>query len=353
MTHDKDKKKDIVKEEMPSGHSCCSFSNTEALLKKLLGESLPQPDSAMGDADCGCGCETHHHAEPKEPIQDPKEIKDYVKKRYAGLVEKRTDSKKVVSCCSPVDTSTFEIDLGQKMQYAEAIGYTKAELKDLPGDVTDISFGCGNPTAIAELKPGETVLDLGSGGGIDVFLAAKKVGPTGKAIGLDMTPTMIERANANAQKVGLKNVEFKLGEMEAIPLVDKTVDVVISNCVINLSPDKGQVFRQIFRVLKPGGRLAVSDIVLNGELPAFIKQDFEAWAGCIAGALQEGDYLQKIKDAGFTDVEIESKRSAKEIAFSIKQNPEIVQRIKEQAGLTPEELLDRIVSIKVRASKSN
>ena len=338
---------------MPTEGSCCSFSNTEELLKKLLGESLPQPNPEIGDAVCGCGCETHPHAETKEHIQDPKKIKDYVKKRYAGLVEKKTGAHKVVSCCSPVDTSTFEIDLGEKGQYVEAIGYTKAELKDLPADVTDISFGCGNPTAIAELKLGETVLDLGSGGGIDVFLAAKKVGPTGKAIGLDMTPTMIERATANAQKVGLSNVEFKLGEMETIPLADETVDVVISNCVINLSPDKGQVFRQIFRVLKPGGRLAVSDIVLNGELPEFIKHDFEAWAGCIAGALQQGDYLQKIKDAGFTEVKIESKRSAKEIAFSIKRNPEIVQKVKEQTGLSPEELLDRIVSIKVKAFKPN
>ncbi|NVM52717.1 MAG: arsenite methyltransferase [Candidatus Helarchaeota archaeon] len=283
-------------------------------------------------------------------MQDPEKIKDYVKKRYASLI-----SQPKTSCCgpsvTPVDTSTFHIELEDKRKFAEKLGYTEVELKDLPDDVTDISFGCGNPTAIAELKPGEVVLDLGSGGGIDVFLAAKKVGPTGKVIGLDMTPAMIERANTNAEKVGLQNVEFKLGEMESIPLIDDSIDVVISNCVINLSPDKAKVFRQIFRVLRPGGRIAVSDIVLNGKLPEFIKRDFEAWAGCVAGALQEGDYLQKIKDAGFTEVKVESKRSVKELTYSIKQNPEILQQLDKEISVSPEELLGRIVSIKVKAYK--
>ncbi len=350
MTDTEKKKEKIIEEELASGASCCSFSNTELILKKLLGETVSEAP-AEPIQECGCGCGTHSHSEPVETIQDPIEIKDYVKKRYASLIAQAGPSCCGPSVATPVNTKTFEIDLGDKKKYVENLGYSEEELKSLPNDVTDISFGCGNPTAIAELQTGEVVLDLGSGGGIDVFLAAKKVGPTGKAIGLDMTPEMIERANNNATKVGLSNVEFKLGEMENIPVVDDSIDVVISNCVINLSPDKGKVFRQIFRVLKPGGRMAVSDIVLNGLLPAFIQKDFEAWAGCVAGALQEEDYLQKIKDAGFENIQIESKRSAKELAFAIKQDPAVVQKLKEETGYTPEELLDRIVSIKVKAYK--
>ena len=355
MANEKKNESKKEKEESTPESSCCSFAKTTALLEKLLGESLPDLEPEKVEESCDCGCTTHASAEPTEHIHNPKEIKEYVKKRYAGLISQPDSScfGPVASSDSPVNTSTFQIDLGDKRKFAEKLGYTEVELKDLPDDVTDISFGCGNPTAIAELKPGEVVLDLGSGGGIDVFLAAKKVGPTGKAIGLDMTPTMIERANANAEKIGLSNVEFKLGEMEAIPLVDESVDIVISNCVINLSPDKAQVFRQIFRVLKPGGRVAISDIVLNGELPDFIKRDFEAWAGCVAGALQEGDYLQKIKDAGFEDVKIESKRSVKELTYSIKQNPEILEKLKQEWDSSPEELLGRIVSIKVKAFKPN
>ncbi len=349
--NDKDSKK--VREKATPEVSCCSFSNTTELLEKLLGDSLPAQEPEAIEDSCDCGCTTHSSTKSMEPIQDSKEIKEYVKKRYASLI-----SQTYPSCCGPTpsnktvaSTSTFEIDLGDKREFAEKLGYTEVELKDLPNDVTNISFGCGNPTAIAELKPGEIVLDLGSGGGIDVFLAAKKVGPTGRSIGLDMTPAMIDRANSNAKKVGLSNVEFKLGEMEAIPLVDESVDVVISNCVINLSPDKAKVFRQIYRVLRSGGRLAVSDIVLNGELPDFIRRDFEAWAGCVAGALQEEDYLQKIKDAGFQNVQIESKRSVKELAYSIKKNPEIMRKLKQEWGSNPEALLDRIVSIKVKAFK--
>ena len=164
----------------------------------------------------------------------------------------------------------------------------------------NLGLGCGNPVALASLRPGETVLDLGSGGGIDCFLAARKVGPEGRVIGVDMTAEMIHLARENAQKSGLKNVEFRLGEIENLPLEDGSVDAVISNCVINLSTDKERVFREIYRVLKPGGRMMVSDIVLDGELPAKVKDSVAAYTGCIGGALKRDDYLAAIVKAGFT-----------------------------------------------------
>jgi ubiquinone/menaquinone biosynthesis C-methylase UbiE len=170
------------------------------------------------------------------------------------------------------------------------------------------SLGCGNPTALAQLIPGEVVLDLGSGGGIDVLLSARRVGPTGKAYGLDMTDEMLALAEENRRKSGLTNVEFLRGEMEHIPLPDNAVDVIISNCVINLSADKDQVLREAYRVLKPGGRLAVSDIVTRGEIPPAIRRSVELWVGCIAGALDEHDYLARLRAAGFTDATIEPTR---------------------------------------------
>ena len=180
--------------------------------------------------------------------------------------------------------------------------YAKEDVADLPATVTDVSFGCGNPTAIAALQPGEVVLDLGSGGGIDCFLAAKMVGPTGRVFGVDMTGEMIALARKNAGKVGATNVEFRLGEIEHLPIEAGTVDVIISNCVINLSPDKPQVFREAFRVLRPGGRLQVSDVVWTKPVPDSVKDDLEKWAGCIAGALVESDYLGHIATAGFSDI---------------------------------------------------
>ena len=185
--------------------------------------------------------------------------------------------------------------------------YSPAELAALPTGAANASLGCGNPTAIAGLKPGEVVLDLGSGGGIDCFLAAQKVGPTGRVIGLDMTPDMIRLAQRNAKKAGLTNVEFRLGEMEDMPLPDATVDVIISNCVINLSPDKDAVFREAYRVLRPGGRMSISDMVVSHALPAVIRGQLDAWAACIAGALPESDYLGKIRAAGFEDVTVVSR----------------------------------------------
>jgi trans-aconitate methyltransferase len=179
---------------------------------------------------------------------------------------------------------------------------------DLPPAALQASLGCGNPTALAELKPGETVLDLGSGGGIDVLLSAKRVGPTGMAFGLDMTDAMLALAEDNKRKSGLANVHFLKGEIEHIPLPDNSVDVIISNCVINLSADKDRVLREAFRVLKPGGRFAVSDVVVRGEVPEPIRQNMELWIGCVAGALRDSDYLAKLQAAGFEDAAIEVTR---------------------------------------------
>ncbi|MGD0073205.1 MAG: arsenite methyltransferase [Candidatus Binataceae bacterium] len=186
--------------------------------------------------------------------------------------------------------------------------YADQDTEGLPGEAVAASLGCGNPTALAELKPGEIVLDLGSGGGIDVLLSAKRVGPTGKAYGLDMTDEMLALARENQRKSGLQNVEFLKGEIENIPLPDESVDVIVSNCVINLSADKDRVLAEAFRVLKPGGRLAVSDIVMRGEVPDEIRKSIELWIGCVAGALLEAEYEAKLIAAGFDDIEVEPTR---------------------------------------------
>ncbi len=242
------------------------------------------------------------------------------------------------SCCDPIEVSG---DTAGRL-------YSGQELDGLPETVTDMSLGCGNPTAIAALQPGEVVLDLGSGGGIDCFLAARQVGPEGRVIGLDMTPDMIKLARRNAKKIGASNVDFRYGEMEEMPLPDETVDVVISNCVINLSPDKDAVFGEVNRVLRPGGRMSVSDIVLNGELPRPILDSLHAWAGCIAGALDQGDYLAKIEAAGFEGIEVESKDY---IRFSETAEAADVQSLLEGTGLRPGDLDDKVASIRVRAQK--
>src|SRR5437899_2816818 len=186
--------------------------------------------------------------------------------------------------------------------------YGCGETAELPAEAVAASLGCGNPTALAKLNPGEVVLDLGSGGGIDVLLSAKRVGPTGKAYGLDMTDEMLALANENKRKVGAENVEFLRGEIENIPLPDNSVDVIISNCVINLSTDKDRVLREAFRVLKPGGRLAVSDVVTRGEVDAQVRKNVLLWVGCVAGALEENEYREKLVSAGFEQVEIEPTR---------------------------------------------
>jgi|SRR5271165_7091054 len=186
--------------------------------------------------------------------------------------------------------------------------YNESDHAALPAEAVAASLGCGNPTALAELQPGEIVLDLGSGGGIDVLLSAKRVGPTGKAYGLDITDEMVSLARENQKRAGVENVEFLKGTIENIPLPENSVDVVISNCVINLCGDKDLVLREAFRVLKPGGRFAVSDVVVRGDVPSEIRRNLELWAGCIAGALQETEYLQKLQAAGFTAMEIEPTR---------------------------------------------
>jgi ubiquinone/menaquinone biosynthesis C-methylase UbiE len=214
--------------------------------------------------------------------------------------------------------------------------------------VTDISFGCGNPTAIAELSAGEVVLDLGSGGGIDCFLAAKQVGPSGRVIGLDMTPDMVRLARHNAKKVGAGNVEFRYGEIEDMPLPDGLVDVIISNCVINLSPDKDAVFAEAFRVLRPGGRLSVSDIVTRGELPPSVRDRLDAWAGCLAGALDESDYVEKIQRAGFADMQVIDR---KYVTISEFADWEAVREAVVESGVAAKDLNTTIASIRIKAIK--
>jgi arsenite methyltransferase len=260
-------------------------------------------------------------------------------------------------CCGP---SEAPVDITGAARF-----YPTEELANLPDSVTDASLGCGNPLAIADLRPGEVVLDLGSGGGIDCFLAAKKVGPEGRVIGLDMTPDMIRLARRNAKKIGATNVDFRYGEMEDMPLPDGSVDVIISNCVINLSPDKDAVFREAYRVLRPGGRLSVSDIVVDGELPRSIRERLDAWAGCIAGALDESVYLDKIGAAGFERVDVLSRdyASADEVLESEDVQVMVVgadgqvaegeeaRALLAGAGLSPHDLANKVASIKVTAHK--
>lgn len=244
--------------------------------------------------------------------QTPEEIRAHVAKSYGSrvtqiLAEDRLELVGAADACCSTDSADGDSCCGTDAVDSSVITniqrlYADADTSDLPNTVTDVAFGCGNPTAIAALQPGQVVLDLGSGGGIDCFLAAKMVGETGKVFGVDMTPEMIRLARENAGKVGAKNVEFRLGEIEHLPIDSDSVDVIISNCVINLSPDKDQVFREAFRVLKPGGRLQVSDIVWTKPVPEEIKSDMEQWAGCIAGALLESEYMGKIAAAEFVDV---------------------------------------------------
>lgn len=223
-------------------------------------------------------------------------IKNAVKVRYSQLAERSQQS-----CCSSCGCG-----IGPLAQ-TEAIGYSREDLERIPEESV-MGLGCGNPTAIAELKPGETVLDLGSGAGIDAFLAADKVGPNGSVIGVDMTEEMIDKAADIAKCNGYTNVEFRLGEIEELPVDDSSVGVVISNCVINLAPDKAKVFREAYRVLRPGGRLSISDIVTDRALSDEMRNDLDAWAGCIAGALEQRQYLRIIKEAGFADLQVLSSR---------------------------------------------
>jgi len=233
--------------------------------------------------------------------QRPADIRTAVREHY-GKAAAEFKPASSSNCCGPTQSNSCcskDVD-----EVAAEKLYPTSELSTLPEEVTGLSMGCGDPITLASLQPGQTVLDLGSGGGIDCFMAAKKVGETGHVIGVDMTAEMLEKARANQTRMGFKNVEFRLGEIEHLPVADNTVDVIISNCVVNLSPDKPQVFREAFRVLRSGGKLALADIVTDGPLPQEIKDSLSAWAGCTAGALDKNDYISMLKEAGFGDIEL-------------------------------------------------
>lgn len=227
-----------------------------------------------------------------------KDVRPYVREHYGKIAESFTPEN-TASCCSSGGSSCCNSE-SQLIQL-----YDTPDVNQLPADVTGLSLGCGDPVTLAELLPGQTVLDLGSGGGIDCFLAARQVGPMGRVIGVDLTPAMLEKARINKAKLNADNVEFRLGEIEHLPVSDSSVDVIISNCVINLSPDKPQVMREAYRVLKPGGRLSVSDMVTDGLLPEEIKSSLSEWAGCVAGAPDRQEYIDYIQEAGFTDIHLD------------------------------------------------
>ena len=230
-----------------------------------------------------------------------------VQDRYGKAAQRVLDGQ-TTSCCASTCCGPSDLLVSGAVDPITENLYDATQTAGLPQDAVTASLGCGNPTALAALHPGEVVLDLGSGGGIDVLLSARRVGPTGKAYGLDMTDQMLALARENQQKSGLKNVEFLKGQIENIPLPDNSVDVIISNCVINLAADKDRVMAEAFRVLKPGGRVAVSDVVVRGEIPPAIRRSVELWVGCISGALDESVYVEKLTRAGFVDVSIEPTR---------------------------------------------
>ena len=233
------------------------------------------------------------------------DLKNSVKEKYGQAALRVSEGNTAASCCGSsgccgATTETWDPITSNLYEEGQTAG--------IPAEALLASLGCGNPTALAELKEGETVLDLGSGGGIDVLLSARRVGPTGKAYGLDMTDEMLNLAKENKRKAGAENVEFLKGDIEAIPLPDNSVDVIISNCVINLAADKKRVIDEAFRVLKPGGRFAVSDVIVRGEVPAHVKRNMELWVGCVAGALEEKEYGRLLAEAGFASIDIEPTR---------------------------------------------
>jgi len=238
----------------------------------------------------------------------PAAVRELVAEKYGAAARRVLEASERGGCGGPVNSCCGGAAFDGTVDPITADLYVRGETDELPPAAVLASLGCGNPTALAELHPGEVVLDLGSGGGIDVLLSARRVGPAGKAYGLDMTDEMLALARRNAALAGATNVEFLKGHIEQIPLPDASVDVIISNCVINLSGDKRQVLREAFRVLKPGGRFAVSDVVVRGEVPAEVRRSMELWVGCVAGALEEGEFLRLLGEAGFTDASIEPTR---------------------------------------------
>jgi ubiquinone/menaquinone biosynthesis C-methylase UbiE len=253
------------------------------------------------------------------------QVKAAVRKRYAELARGESTCDALCGCVASAD------------ELAMAFGYSAAELATLP-ESANLGVSCGNPQAVAAIQPGETVLDLGSGAGLDCFLAAPKVGPTGRVIGVDMTDAMLEKARANAKSAGADNVEFRKGDIESLPVDDGSIDVVISNCVLNLVPDKDRAFREIHRVLKPGGRLAVSDMAWEAEPGPALRNDLEALVGCIGGALVLGDYVSRLRTAGFSRVEVE-------------KHTEAVRKMAEAAGVSLPTGLEHLLSVNITATK--
>ena len=270
------------------------------------------------------------------------EVRKVVRDGYAQIAKRGSSCCALQSsCCSTANMAT---------EISKKIGYTEEDIQSVP-EGANLGLGCGNPVALASLKEGEVVLDLGSGAGFDCFLAANRVGKGGKVIGVDMTPEMIDKARENLNRGNYDNVEFRLGEIENIPVADNSVDVIISNCVINLSPDKRRVFKEAFRVLKPGGRLMVSDIVLTKELPNFIKNSLEAYVGCLSGAIMQEEYLDVMREAGFREIKV-----IDETFFPIDRitnNPTAKAIMNKTAGLKDglEEIGSSVVSIKVEGEK--
>jgi SAM-dependent methyltransferase len=270
------------------------------------------------------------------------EIKKLVKEGYGKVASKKH------SCCDPESVHSQKNDFTEKI--SKKIGYTDKDMSSVPEE-SNLGLGCGNPIALASLEEGDIVLDLGSGAGFDCFLAANKVGRTGKVIGVDMTPEMVEKAQGNAKKGNYHNVEFRLGEIEKLPVEDNSVDVIISNCVVNLSPDKKKVFEESFRVLKPGGSLMVSDIVLLKDLPDSIKNSSHAYINCIAGAVQKNEYIGAIKEAGFSEVKIIDEVS---LPFESMGNDPGAKAIIEDLNIPVEKLegiVNAVVSIKAYGKK--
>jgi arsenite methyltransferase len=272
-------------------------------------------------------------------MEDKESIREQVREHYAQQAERVRQNGAKAACCGSEASGSCGDPITSNL-------YGDDEKAGLPAAAISASLGCGNPTALAELKLGETVLDLGSGGGIDVLLSARRVGPTGKAYGLDMTDEMLVLARENQRKAGIENVEFLKGEIENIPLPDNSVDVIISNCVINLSGDKDRVFREAFRVLKPGGRFAVSDIVVRGEVPAEILHKIELWAGCVAGALEESVYRAKLSAAGFENPTLEPTR-----VYSVAEAIEFLEAVNLNAAEVAPLVDGKFMSAFVRAGK--
>lgn len=270
---------------------------------------------------------------------DNENIKDIVKDKYAQAAVRAALGKG--SCCGTSPASSLD-----GCDPITSNLYGDGEASAIPEEALRASLGCGNPTALAKLQPGEIVLDLGSGGGIDVLLSAKRVGPTGKAYGLDMTDEMLALAEQNKLKSGLTNVEFLKGEIENIPLPNETVDVIVSNCVINLSGDKDRVLREALRVLKPGGRLAISDVVVRGEVPQEIRKSMELWVGCVAGALSEGEYREKLAAAGFESVDVEAAR-----VYDVNDAREFLRSSGIDGDAIASQVQDKFISAFVRAVK--